>query len=211
MVLRKGKWDIPAYFGDGRQLSMHLAYLIMRRSYGVPFTLDQAYPFIRTATILFGFPDIVFLPEDLYTLLLDRLAAADADIALGVFKARRPEKMDMVKLNAENQILKIDIKPGNTGLTHTWIAAAWTPSFTEFMHSFVARYAETDNGGDDSTLSRMPGELHVGDVIQAAITAKMKTAVVRFDSDCYLDIGTPEDMVAAADFIRAAESAADNS
>jgi glucose-1-phosphate thymidylyltransferase len=207
IILRKDKWDIPTYFGDGYQLGMHLAYLIMRRPYGVPYTLDQAYPFIRMATVVFGFPDILFFPEDLYMRLLDSLAAADADIALGVFKAHRPEKMDMVELDSEDQILQIDIKPQNTRFTHTWIAAAWKPAFTEFMHTFVARHAETLNGEDDCGQEEMPGELHVGDVIQAAITAKMKTIVVRFDSGRYLDIGTPEDMVEAAGFVQAAEKA----
>ena len=28
LVLRPGKWDIPAYFGDGSRLNMHLAYLL---------------------------------------------------------------------------------------------------------------------------------------------------------------------------------------
>jgi glucose-1-phosphate thymidylyltransferase len=211
IVLRKGKWDIPAYFGDGHLLDMQLAYLIMRRPYGVPYTLDQAYPFIQTATILFGFPDILIFPENAYVRLLDRLVAADADIALGVFKAHRPEKMDMVELSAEDQILQIEIKPQQTRLTHTWIAAVWKPAFTEFMHAFIIRHTKSFNMRGDCEPDEMPGELHMGEVIQAAVTAKLKTVVVRFDSGHYLDIGTPEDMVAAAGFVQKAESAADSS
>ena len=64
IVLRPGKWDIPAYFGDGSILNMHLAYLMLGVPFGVPFTLDQAYPFVRYATVAFGFPDILFEPED---------------------------------------------------------------------------------------------------------------------------------------------------
>jgi glucose-1-phosphate thymidylyltransferase len=30
IVLRKGKWDIPSYLGDGSQFGMHFAYLMMR-------------------------------------------------------------------------------------------------------------------------------------------------------------------------------------
>ena len=56
IVLRPGKWDIPAYFGDGSALKLHLAYLMMGVPFGVPFTLDQAYPFVRNATVAFGFP-----------------------------------------------------------------------------------------------------------------------------------------------------------
>jgi len=49
IILREGKWDIPTYFGDGKILDMHLAYLMMGLPFGVPYTLDQVYPFIKTA------------------------------------------------------------------------------------------------------------------------------------------------------------------
>ena len=32
VVLRDGKWDIPAFLGDGRSLDMQLAYLMMNLS-----------------------------------------------------------------------------------------------------------------------------------------------------------------------------------
>jgi len=47
IVIREGKWDIPAYFGDGTFVNMQLGYLIMREPFGPPFTLDQAYPFLH--------------------------------------------------------------------------------------------------------------------------------------------------------------------
>ena len=71
-ILRPGKWDIPAYFGDGAMLDMHLAYLTVHVPYGPPYTLDQAYPFVKDAVIAFGFPDILFQPEDAYQHLLKR-------------------------------------------------------------------------------------------------------------------------------------------
>jgi glucose-1-phosphate thymidylyltransferase len=51
---------------------MHLAYLMLGVPFGVPFTLDQAYPFVRHATVAFGFPDILFEPEDGFVRLLAR-------------------------------------------------------------------------------------------------------------------------------------------
>jgi len=60
IILRSGKWDIPAYFGDGVMLNMHLGYLIMGLPYGVPYTLDQAYPFVQDTLVALGFPDILF-------------------------------------------------------------------------------------------------------------------------------------------------------
>jgi glucose-1-phosphate thymidylyltransferase len=69
-ILRDGKWDIPAYFGDGSDLNMRLAYLTIRLSSSVPHTLDQAYSFVQHAVVAFGFPDILFQPRDAFVRLL---------------------------------------------------------------------------------------------------------------------------------------------
>jgi glucose-1-phosphate thymidylyltransferase len=66
IVLREGKWDIPAYFGDGTKLDMHLAYVVISDSCGPPDTLDRAYPFVQNKLIAFGFPDILFGPDDVF-------------------------------------------------------------------------------------------------------------------------------------------------
>ena len=85
IILRKGKWDIPAYFGDGKMLDMHLGYLIMDLPYGVPYTLDQAYPFVKEAKVALGFPDIIFEPEDVFVRLLEKQKESNANIVLGLF------------------------------------------------------------------------------------------------------------------------------
>src|SRR5262245_38282108 len=87
IVLRPGKWDIPAYFGDGSMLDMQLGYLMLGLPHGVPFTLDQAYPFVRHATVAFGFPDILFDSDDGFVRLLERQSASGSDITLGLFSA----------------------------------------------------------------------------------------------------------------------------
>jgi glucose-1-phosphate thymidylyltransferase len=66
-VIRKGKWDILDYYGDGSEIGIQLAYLIMTHPFGVPYTLDQAYPFVKTSKVFFGFPDILFEPENAFT------------------------------------------------------------------------------------------------------------------------------------------------
>ena len=72
IVLRKGKWDIPAYLGDGSILNMHLAYLMMRSFFGVPYTSDQVRPFLQNALVAFGFLDIMFGSDDVFMQLLAR-------------------------------------------------------------------------------------------------------------------------------------------
>ena len=41
-ILRKGKWDIPQYYGNGAAVGMDLGYLVTDRTYGPPYTLDEA-------------------------------------------------------------------------------------------------------------------------------------------------------------------------
>jgi glucose-1-phosphate thymidylyltransferase len=199
VVLRDGKWDIPSYLGDGARLGVPLGYLMMRWPFGQPFTLDAAHPFLGEATILFGFPDILFDPEDAFLRLLDRLESSGADVALGLFPARRPEKMDMVELNDAEAVQEIVIKPTGTTLRFTWIIAAWTGTFTAFLHQFVARSLERmEEERRDASATVIEGrELYLGDVLQAALRDGLHIEAVTFDAGRYIDIGTPEELRAA--------------
>jgi len=191
IILRKGKWDIPAYFGDGKMLDMHLAYLIMDLPYGVPYTLDQAYPFVQDAMIALGFPDIVFHPDDAFVRLLAKQKESNADIVLGLFPASQPHKTDMVELNADGRIRSIQIKPTKTHLIYTWQIAVWTPAFTRFMHDYISDQQRIFENNKDIE------ELFVGDIIQEALQNNIRIDTVLFKDGSSLDIGTPEDLIKA--------------
>jgi glucose-1-phosphate thymidylyltransferase len=196
-VLRKGKWDIPAYFRDGKMVDMNLAYLIMDLPYGVPFTIDQAYPFIKEAVIAFGFPDIVFQPNDAFVRLLFRLKESNADIVLGLFPAHQPHKMDMVDFGDNGKFREIQIKPKKTHLEYAWIIAVWQPSFTHFLHEYVLAFKEKIENIELEDLKDIQRELFVGQVIQAAFTANMRIDTVIFSDGRCIDIGTFDDLVKA--------------
>lgn len=197
IILRQGKWDIPAYLGDGAMLDMHLAYLMMNLPFGAPYTLNQAYPFVQDALIAFGFPDIIFQPEDAFVHLLAHQTTTNADIVLGLFPADQSQKMDMVDLDEKGQVRQIVIKPLQTHLRYTWIIAVWTPIFTRFMHEYLA--AAQSGTAQDKTGNALPKqrELFVGDVIQAAIQTGLQVETLLFPDGHYLDIGTPEDLAKA--------------
>ena len=192
IIIREGKWDIPAYFGDGREFGLHLAYLMMNEPYGVPFTLDQAYPFIRNAAVAFGFPDIIFKPDDAFSNLTAKLAGSGADIVLGLFQAPQPFRMDMVGLDSEGRVKEIQIKPASTNYRYTWIIAVWAPSFTQFMHEYVSFIQENS----DTALRNR--EVFFSEVINAAMQNDMKVEQVTFTDGICLDIGIPENLVMAA-------------
>jgi glucose-1-phosphate thymidylyltransferase len=182
IVLTAGKWDIPAYLGDGGMLQMHLAYLMVERSAGVPYTLDQAYPFVRKAIVAFGFPDILFQGDDAFRQLLSHQASSGANILLGLFPTDQPETVDMVDVGENRRVRAIVIQPRQTRLKYSWDIAVWTPAFTQFLHAYLADHRPS--------ASTQP-ELSVGHVIQAAIGAGLRVEGVPVADEPYFDIGTP--------------------
>jgi glucose-1-phosphate thymidylyltransferase len=200
IILRKGKWDIPAYLGDGKMLNMDLAYLIMHLPFGAPYTIDQAYPFVQDVVVAFGFPDILFKPDDAFVRLLKQQADTNADIVLGLFPVEEPQKYEMVDMQSDKRIRQIERKPVQTHLQYTWIIAVWTPVFTQFMHEYlfaIQNVNEKYNANSDTSERK---ELFVGNVIQAAIENNMRVEGVLFPDYTFLDIGTPDDLVKAMSF-----------
>lgn len=188
VILREGKWDIPAYWGDGHRVGLHLAYLMMGLPHGTPFSLDQAYPFVRDKIVVMGFPDVLFEPEDAYVQMLNQLRDTEADLVLGLFPASRPEKVDMVELDADGRPARIVIKPATTPLTYTWVCAVWTPVFTQYLHEHLqAALASGDPGAR---------EMYVGHVIQAALHDGLSVDAVCFPDGNCADIGTPDELAA---------------
>ncbi len=197
LVLRKGKWDIPAYFGNGSIANISLGYLMTDFSYGVPFTLDSAFPFLKNKYVLFGFPDILFQPDDAYARLIERMDASRATIVLGLFLAENSQKMDMVELNADGTIRGIQIKPIQTNLEWTWIISVWNYAFTKFMHEYVQNYLHDTFNCDNDPINEHHKEIYLGEVFQAAIEFGLQIEQVIFSKGNYVDIGTTEDLVRA--------------
>ncbi|MCP5005003.1 MAG: dTDP-glucose pyrophosphorylase [Planctomycetes bacterium] len=197
VVLRSGKWDIPAYLGDGSMLNMDFAYLIMRLPFGVPYTIDQAYPFVKDNIIAFGFPDIIFEPEDAFIQLLKRQSDTDADIVLGVFPVDEPNKWDMVDLCDDGRIRQVLIKPLESNLNYNWIVAVWTPVFTHFMHIYLSTFQEVKKLENNENNISDYRELYIGSVIQSAIDNNLHVEGVIFPENACLDIGTQDDLVKA--------------
>jgi glucose-1-phosphate thymidylyltransferase len=187
IVIREGKWDIPAYLCDGRMLNMDLAYLMVTVPFGPPYTLDQAYPFVRDAVVAFGFPDILFEGDQAFEQLLSS-DVNSAEIILGLFGADRPELIDMVDIEESGHVREIVIQPPTTHLTRSWAIAVWTPVFTEFMHGYLASLMSS---------GAPQRELSVGRVIQAAIRSGLRVRGIPVSDEPYFDIGTPEGLARA--------------
>lgn len=200
IILREGKWDIPAYFGDGKILNIDLAYLTIDLSFGVPYTLDQAYPFVRNKLVAMGFPDVLLKPQNSFVRLLKKQMETNSDVVLGLYRTDHPHKMDVVDLKKDGSIKSISVKPSKSSkakLRYAWQTAVWKPVFTEYLHSFVAEHKKRFIANSSIEAKEKAQELFVGDVLKAAIKDKLNINSVMFSKGNCLDIGTSEDLIKA--------------
>jgi len=195
IILRSGKWDIPAYFGNGAAIGVDLGYLIAGLPYGVPYTLDVAYPFVQNSVITLGFPDILFEPENAFERLLGHLSQSQADVVIGASRFDQPHRGGMIDFDDTGRVTQVIEKPAVSDLKYSWYVAVWTPVFTQFIHDYLialeARYQASHN--EQEIPDRR--EISMADVIQAGIDAGLTVEVELMPTGSYIDIGTPTDLV----------------
>jgi dTDP-glucose pyrophosphorylase len=189
VVVRNGKWDIPAFLGDGASVDLNLCYLVVGENGGPAFTVDGAFPFIRSFRVVFGFPDILFAPDNTFKTLLEHQDSTGADVVLGLFRAEGRSN-EIVETGPNGNI--VAIRRTSRELNHglTWISAVWTPGFSQFLHQYLR--AEFIHSPDSLCKSGTPqSEFPVGEAIAAAIEHGISVQGVVFRDGHFLDIGTP--------------------
>ena len=155
--------------------------------YGVPFSLDQAYPFIRQSRVAMGFPDIQFEPRSVFKDLLARQTGSGADVVLGLMPQENHEKWDMVAFDNSNRVTRIEIKQSFCQLKYCWFAAVWAPSFTHFMHACLAQQIAAHSRLEST-------EMYIGNVMQQAMIEGLRVEAVVFESGKVVDLGTLDDL-----------------
>lgn len=186
IILRKGKWDIPQYFGDGSKMGMDLAYLIMGNPGGVPFTVDQAFSFVENKIVVFGFPDILFSEQGAFNSLIQCQSNSDADIVLGLFPCGAILHADRVDVQEDGWVRQVFTRSSSTHLRNTWGIAVWTSRFTNFLHGFLV-----------PPKAHPEAELSLSGVIQAGLEHGLKIQSVIVSHKPFLDIGTLEGLAQA--------------
>lgn len=200
IVVRDGKWDIPAFFGEGDPAGMRLSYVVVGETLGPPDTLDRAHAFVRHNVVAFGFPDIMLGPPDAFDQLLTRMDAGDADVVLGLYDVADPRQSDMVQLDDDNRVLGVYLKDADSTLPHCWACGVWGPSFTEFMHSAVREHRE-HTAGSFGTIDA-GGDLPMGLVLKQAVDAGLNVVGVPFAGERWTDVGSPRDLLRVAGRLR---------
>ncbi len=189
VVIRDGKWDIPARLRTGTELDLAITYTVVEKTPSAVHTLDLALRSLRNERIALAFPDILVEPSTALATITRELDTRSADAVLALFPWDKPAKSDMVEIDTGGNIRDIVIKDPDCSLEMTWSLAVWRPSFTRFLADFVERASEHDHG-----LGR---ELYVGDVLKSAARAGLTIRGIPFLTGTTLDIGTPDDLARA--------------
>ena len=200
IVLRSGKWDIPAYFGEGEPAGMKLSYVVVGQTLGPPDTLDRAYAFVRHNVVAFGFPDIMLDPPDVFDQLLTRMDVGDVDVVLGLYDVVDPHQSDIVELDEENRVLDIHLKDATSILPHCWGCAVWGPAFTEFIHDAVQEH-RNHTAGSFGTIDA-GGDLPMGLIFKQAVEARLEVVGVPFKGQHWTDVDSPRSLLRMAEKLR---------
>lgn len=188
VMIRPGKGDVLRRLGDGAESGPRLAYVVVPETGSICETLDRARPFVRGRSVVLGFPDVLFQPEDAFARIVARRRETGADAVLALVPTDRPEKADLVRVDPDGRVTAIEIKPRQTDLRLTWIGAVWGPEVTELLHETV-RSGRPGAGGR---------ELYPSDVLLEAMARGLRVEAVPLSEGRHLDVGTPEDLERAA-------------
>jgi len=185
LIISEGKGDIMKYYGDGSKFNTDIAYLYQEDLKGMPNALDIASSWIGDSTVLFGMPDTIIEPDNLFVSMLAYHRAEGADVTLGLFPTNYPAKFGMALLNEKNDVVYTIDKPSKSELKFMWGCAIWSGSFTRLLSEFVkARNADMK-------------ENVLGDVFNLAIEQKMRVKGYVADEGKYIDIGTSDELDSA--------------
>jgi glucose-1-phosphate thymidylyltransferase len=185
--------DIPAYLGSGAPWKMKIAYRIVEESPSVPFSLDQARPFVLDQDVVLTFPDTLFTPADAIERLVNKWCDSQADVLLALVPTDKGHKMDLVTKDDSDRVIQLDVKPGPGQSGWTWFAAVWNPRFTEFMHDEL-RDSLRQTGHPAAGTGERRRELGISDLINKAMSDAMDVQVVTFGDGSAHDIGTIDDL-----------------
>jgi glucose-1-phosphate thymidylyltransferase len=192
-LLDRSKTDIVQYFGNGAEVGVQLAYVPTLASASVVHTLDGARTFLSDAQVLFGFPDVIVEPVHALRSLRQRLLQGRADVVLAALPVPPEQSGDRLRLDGAGRVLELRLEPSGSDWPHAWVLAAWAPSFTRFLERWVLARESLAS----AALQPVPAELSLGQVLQAAIEAKLTIEAETFPLGSFIDIGTAPGLAAA--------------
>ena len=181
VILRDGKWDIPAYFGDGRAAGLNLAYVVIQGSIrSLPTRSTEPIPSSPARRWLSAFPTFCSAPTMCSSGCSSTCIAPMLISSSGATRRMTSANWICWTSTTTGGFARFHLKPQTSALRFSWICAVWSASFSQFMHDYVGRErASTGREGPAYHGIDPQGDLPVGAVIRAAIEKGLSAHVSR--------------------------------
>jgi len=187
-ILSSGKTDIMEYYGSGDRFGVHFSYLFVDNLWGMPHSINQAFPWAAESTVVFGMPDTIITPSNSLHSLLHHHQTTQADLTLGLFQTTKPWRFGMVEIDHRDRVVKFVDKPPKSDLKYLWGTACWEPDFSRFLNEKIQTLRQNSRS-----------EIVLSTFFQMAVDEGMDIRVLKFDLGKYIDIGNPDDLVDAVE------------
>jgi dTDP-glucose pyrophosphorylase len=189
MIISAEKSDIVRYYAE-RNYAADIFYVIQQQPQGLCDALFRASAFaLQHDHVLIGLPDTIWFPENAYR---QPLHDRKADVNLVLFPVADPRAFDAVVCDAQNYVMKVEVKQQDA-LSH-WIWGAITTTgqaFQELKLLWESRHCEDE---------------YLGTLFNAYIAAGNPVRGHHV-GESYIDVGTMEGYHRAHDFLRALRAA----
>ncbi len=186
--------DIGAYeelLGDGSRLGLNFSYRIQEKPRGLADAFIIGADFIGNNRVCLVLGDNVFYGQD-FTRLLNMAKEHREGAAIFGYPVRNPRAFGVVEFDENHNVISIEEKPENP-------KSSFAVPGLYFYDNDVVRIAK-------EIRPSARGELEITSVNNAYLDAGRLKVILMGRGMAWLDTGTPEGMLKAAQFVEAVQS-----
>lgn len=186
--------DIGAYeelLGDGSRLGLNFSYRIQEKPRGLADAFIIGADFIGNNRVCLVLGDNVFYGQD-FTRLLNMAKEHREGAAIFGYPVRNPRAFGVVEFDENHNVISIEEKPENP-------KSSFAVPGLYFYDNDVVRIAK-------EIRPSARGELEITSVNNAYLEAGRLKVILMGRGMAWLDTGTPEGMLKAAQFVEAVQS-----
>ncbi|QII82424.1 glucose-1-phosphate thymidylyltransferase RfbA [Jeotgalibaca arthritidis] len=186
--------DIPAYqrlLGDGSSLGLAFTYIIQEEPKGLADAFILGEEFIGNDNVCLILGDNVFYGQDLTRVLNNAQSAKDGAVIFG-YPVKDPRSFGVVEFDEHKKVLSIEEKPEHPKSNYA------VPGLY-FYDNQVVKIAK-------NVKPSARGEIEITSINNAYLKKKDLNVVLLGRGMAWLDTGTPEGMLKAAEYVEAVQS-----
>ena len=180
MVTHPYKHKLMSLHLDGSLNGVNISYIV-QNTISMVHSIDLAYEWVRSSTVVMGMPDTIPLPVDCVRQLIQQHRNSGVDLSLGLFPTDKSYKFGMIKTDKDSNIIYHEDKPARTDASYMWGIAVWEPCFMQILHEHVQKAIPSDR------------EMVLGDIFNVMLSRRKKCKAYPITNGKYYDIGTYDD------------------